>query len=75
MEKFSIPKKEKCPSNGYTTKYNKSTIDEFCDNPDKYKSVSYIGVINDAITIYKYSDYISREWIEYVIRKLSPYIK
>lgn len=75
MENFSIPKKEKCPANGYTTKYSKSIIEEFCDNPDKYKPSMYIGAINDAITIYKYSEFISQAWIEDVINTLSPYIK
>ena len=51
-------------------------IDLFCDNPKKYKSLDvYIGAINDAITIYKYSEYISRDWIEYVINTLSKYIE
>lgn len=75
MKKFQIPKKEKCPSNGYTVKYHKEIIDEYCDNPQKFNSSIYKGVINDAITIYKYTSQISEEWIEYVINRLSPYIK
>ncbi len=76
MARFHIPEKEKCPSNGYTVKYGKDMIDLFCDNPKKYKSLDvYIGAINDAITIYKYSEYISRDWIEYVINTLSKYIE
>lgn len=75
MAKFYIPEKEKCPSNGFTVKYSKETIEEFCNNPSQYSSYMYTGAINDAITIYKYSDYIKRDWIEYVINSLSPYIK
>lgn len=75
MEEFCIPKKEKRPSYGYTITYSKETIEEFCDNPNKYKSNMYIGAINDAITIYKYEDYISRAWIEHVINTLRKYIK
>lgn len=75
MAKFYIPEKEKCPSNGYTPKYGKGLIDEFCNNPDKFSPDMYVGAINDAITIYKYSNYITRDWIEYVIDTLSPYIK
>lgn len=75
MATFHIPEKEKCPSNGYTVKYNKAIIDEFCNEPDRFKPDMYTGAINDAITIYKYSDYISRDWIEYVIATLSRYIK
>ncbi len=74
MKLFSIPQKEKCPSNGYTVKYSKDMIDEFCDNPDNFKTDMYVGAINDAITIYKYTKDISRDWIEYVIDKLSKYI-
>lgn len=75
MKRFSIPEKEKCPSNGFTTTYSKGTIDEFCNNPDNFKADMYTGAINSAITIYKYSEYISRDWLEYVINRLSPYIK
>lgn len=75
MANFHIPEKEKCPSNGFTTKYDKAVIDEFCNNPDDFKADMYVGAINDAITIYRYFDYISRDWIEYVINRLSPYIK
>lgn len=75
MAKFHIPEKEKCPSNGYTVKYGKGTIEEFCNDPEKFRADMYIGAINDAITIYKYSEYITRDWIEYVINSLSPYIK
>lgn len=75
MARFAIPDKEPCPSNGYTAKYDKGLIDEFCNNPSKYSSDMYVGAINSAITHYKYSDYITREWIEYVIDTLSRYIE
>lgn len=74
MEKFDIPEKEKCPENGYTIKYTKWVIEEFCDNPSKYSSSMYRGAINDAIVLYKYSSWISRDWVEYVIDTLLPYI-
>ena len=74
MKKFYIPEKEKCPPNGYQLTYSKGTIDEFCENPWYYKAHMYIGAINDAITIYKYNEHISRDWVEHVIRILSKYI-
>jgi hypothetical protein len=74
MEKFDIPEKEKCPENGYTINYDKELIEEFCDNPSKYSSSMCRGAINDAIVLYKYSSWISRDWVEYVIDTLSPYI-
>lgn len=71
MSKYFIPEKEKCPPNGYSVNFSKATIDEFCNNPELYKKDLFKGAINDAITIYKYSDYISKEWIEYVLDRLS----
>ncbi len=74
MSRFEIPEKEKCPSNGYTVPYTRDFIDEMCNNPKGYRSDMYIGAINSALVIYKYSPYISKDWIEYVIRRLEPYI-
>lgn len=75
MIKFYIPEKEKCPKNGYQVKYSKNFIEEICQNPNEFNSNLFVGAINDAMTIYKYSDYLTRNWIEFVINSLSPYIK
>lgn len=57
---------------GYTVKYSIDVIDEFCNNPEKYKNCLK-GAINDAKTHYQFGN-ASKAWYDSVVRILSEYI-
>ena len=58
---------------GYTVKNSIDLIDEYCDNPSRYKSWQLREAINDAKIHYEYGN-ASKEWYESVVRILSPYV-
>lgn len=57
---------------GYTVSNSIDLIDEYCNDPAKYKDWQLREAINDAKVHYKYGN-ASKEWYEYVVRTLSPY--
>lgn len=58
---------------GYTVDNSIDMIDEYCENPSKYKSWQLKEAINDAHTHYTYEN-ASRSWYDSVVRTLIPYI-
>lgn len=57
---------------GYTVTNSIDMIDEYCDNPSKYKAWQLREAINDAKIHYEYGN-ASRNWYDYVVSKLKPY--
>ena len=58
---------------GYTVTNSVATIDEYCSNPERYKSWQLREAINDAETHYKNGN-ATKQWYEQVKRILSAYI-
>ena len=61
------------PGYGYTVKNSIDLIDEYCDNPSRYKSWQLQEAIHDAKIHYEYGN-TSKEWYDSVVRILSPYV-
>lgn len=57
---------------GYTVTNSVDLIDEYCNNPSKYERWRLREAINDAKIHYEYGN-ASRDWYDYVVRKLTPY--
>lgn len=58
---------------GYTVTNSIDQIDEYCNNPSRYKRWQLSEAINDARTHYENGN-ASREWYDYVVRSLSRYV-
>ena len=59
--------------NGYTVKYSIDVINDICNEPEHYKALDFIAVMNDAKVHYEYGN-ASRAWYDSVCRVLSDYI-
>ena len=57
---------------GYTVTNSIDMIDEYCDNPTKYRSWQLREAINDAKIHYENGN-ASLSWYDYVVSKLTPY--
>jgi hypothetical protein len=58
---------------GYTVTNSIDLINEYCNNPSKYKSWQLREAIQDAEVHYKYGN-ATKTWYDYVVRTLSPYV-
>lgn len=58
---------------GYTVSTSIDLIDEYCNNPSKYKKWQLQTAINDAKIHYQYGN-VSKAWYDSVVRILSSYI-
>lgn len=57
---------------GYTVTNSIDMIDEYCDDPTRYKAWQLKEAINDAYTHYV-NGCASKSWYDSVVRTLSPY--
>lgn len=57
----------------YFPRTSKDVIDEIVNDPEHYSPQLFQGIINDAELHYKNND-ASKEWYEFVVRRLSPYL-
>ena len=64
--------KDRSKVGGYTVTNSVDLIDEYCNNPSKYERWQLREAINDAKIHYEYGN-VSRDWYDYVVRKLTPY--
>ena len=58
---------------GYTVSNSIDLINEYCDNPTKYKQWQLREAMNDAKIHYEYGN-ATKQWYEYVVRRLSPFV-
>ena len=58
---------------GYTVTNSIDLIDEYCNDPSSYKTWQLREAIHDAKIHYEYGN-ASKNWYDYVVRTLSPYI-
>ena len=58
---------------GYTVTHSIDMINLFCDDPTEFKQWQLCEAMNDAKVHYEHGN-ASKEWYEYVIRRLSPYV-
>lgn len=58
---------------GYTVTNSIDQIDEYCNNPSRYKTWQLKEAIHDAEVHYKYGN-ASKAWYDSVVRILSAYI-
>lgn len=58
---------------GYTVEFSIDVIDEICSDPEHYRMLSFIKVMNDAEVHYKHGN-ATKNWYDSVCRILSEYI-
>lgn len=59
---------------GYTVKNSIDVINYYCEEPERYSKGVLQSALNDAFVHYQYGK-VSKAWYEYVVQKLTPYIK